>query len=204
MKPRHVILTVLATVVIFAAGVVTGGLLVRKVHPPLPPPQPGWPMARFDQFQRAVNTLNLQPEQRRKIHGIIRERQAYVADMMRLIEPDLPGLFAKLRDDIKQELTADQQRNLDQLWDRVQQRRLANRGGEFRGPPGDNSGFLPDTRFTPDGRRMPPPRGGELGLPRPNGQGPRQAGPFRPPPGQMPPDALPPPTNPPPLPAPSP
>jgi len=198
VKPRHVILTVLATVVIFAAGVVTGGLLVRKVNPPLPPPRPGWPMARFDQFQRAVNTLNLQPEQQKKINGIIRERQAYVADMMRLIEPDLPGLFAKLRDDIKQELTTDQQRNLDQLWDRVQQRRLANRGGEFFGRPGDDSEFSEEPPFPPDGRR-PPPRG-ELGLPRPNGPGPRQSGPFRSPPNRMPPDTRPAPTNPPPVP----
>jgi len=196
VKPPHVILTALATVVIFAAGVVTGGLLVRKVHPPLPSPQPGWPMARFDQFQRAVNTLDLRPEQRKKIHGIIRERQAYVADMMRLIEPDLPGLFAKLRDDIKQELTTDQQRNLDQLWDRIQQRRLANRGGEFVGAPGDNSGFQPNQQFPPDGRRPMSPRGGEFGPPRPNS--PRQPGSFRPPLDRMPPGERTPPTNPPP------
>jgi hypothetical protein len=200
VKPRHVILTVLATLVIFAAGVVTGGLLVRKVNPPLPSPRPGWPMARFDQFQRAVDSLNLQPDQRMRIHGIIRERQAYVADMMRLIEPDLPGLFAKLRNDIKQELTTGQQHELDDLWDRVQQRRLANRGGEFFGRTGDNSESPQEPLFPPDGRRPPPPRG-ELGAPRPNGPGPR---PFRPPPDRMPPGARPPPTNPPPLPAPSP
>jgi hypothetical protein len=211
VKPRHVILTVLATLVIFASGVVTGGLLVRKVNPPLPPPRPGWPMARFDQFQRAVDSLDLRPEQRRKILGIIRERQAYVADMMRLIEPDLPGLFAKLRDDIKQELTTDQRRDLDQLWDRVQQRRLANRGGEFLGRPGDDSGFLPEPPFLPDGRRPPPPRL--------RGAGPRPLGPERPPPDRLPPDRLPPdrlppdrmppgarppPTNPQPLPPPQP
>ena len=196
MKPRHVILTVLATVVIFAAGVVTGGLLVRKVNPPLPPPRPGWPMARFDQFQRAVNTLNLQPEQQKKINGIIRERQAYVADMMRLIEPDLPGLFAKLRDDIKQELTTDQQRNLDQLWDRVQQRRLANRGGEFFGRPGDNSEFPDEPLFPADGRRPLPPRA--------RGPGPRPLGPERPQPDRMPQGARPAPSNPPPQPAPFP
>ena len=46
MKPPHVILTVLATLVIFASCVVTGGLLVRKVNPPLPPPRPGWQIGR--------------------------------------------------------------------------------------------------------------------------------------------------------------
>jgi len=198
VKPRHVILTVLATIVIFAAGVVTGGLLVRKANPPLPPPR-GGPMARFDQLQRAVDNLDLRPEQRRKIRGIIRERQAYVADMMRLIEPDLPGLFVKLREDIRQELTPDQQRDLDQLWDRIQQRRLANRGGELVGRPGDDLGFPGEPPFPPpDGRRPPPPRGGELGLPRPGGPGPRRPPPpDRPPPDRPPPDR-PPPDRPPP------
>jgi hypothetical protein len=148
VKPPHVILTILATVVIFASGVVTGGLLVRKVHPAPPPPQPGWPMARFDQFQRAVDELDLRPDQRRKIRGIIRERQAYVADMMRVIEPDLPGLFVGLRDDINKELSAGQQHDLDEVWSRIQQRRPANRGGEFLGRPGD----------PPPDRRRPPPR----------------------------------------------
>jgi len=195
VKPPHVILTALATVVIFAAGVVTGGLLVRKTLPSPPAPQPGWPMARFDQFQRAVNTLDLQPEQRKKIRGIISERQAYVAEIMRVIEPDLPGLFVKLREDINQVLTPGQKRDLDQLWDRIQQRRMANRGGEFLGPPSDNSGFKPNPQFGPDGRRPMGPRGGELGPPRPNGMGPRQPGPIRTPPDRIPPDARPPPTN---------
>lgn len=180
-------LTVLATVVIFAAGVATGGLLVRKLIPPPPSIQPGWPMARFDQFQRAVDSLELRPEQRRKIRGIIRERQAYVAEMMRLIEPDLPGLFVKLRDDINQELTAGQQHDLDELWNRVQQRRLANRGGEYFGRPGDNSGYLGEPQFPPDGRRPPP---------RPGGPGPRPMGPLRGPPDRMPPGGRPAPTNP--------
>lgn len=195
MRPRHVILTVLATVVIFAAGVVTGGLLVRKVNPPQPPPR-GWPMARFDQFQRAVDSLDLRPEQRRKIRGIIRERQAYVGEIMRLIEPDLPGLFAKLRNDIKQELTTGQQHELDDLWDRVQQRRLANRGGEFFGRPGDNSELPQEPPFPPDGRRPPPPRL--------RGPGQRQPGQFLPPSDRVPPGDRTLPTNPPPLPTPQP
>jgi hypothetical protein len=196
VKPRHVILTVMATLVIFAAGVVTGGLLVRRLSPPPPPARPGGPMARFDQFQRAVDSLDLPPEKRRKIFGIIRERQDYVAEMMRLIEPDLPGLFAKLREDINQELTAGQKHDLDELWSRIQQRRPGGRGGEFLGRPGDNMGFPQEPLPPPDGRR-PPPRG-------PRGPGPRPMAPERPPPDRAPPGAPPPSTNPLPPPAPSP
>jgi len=205
VKPPHVILTVAATVVIFAAGVVTGGLLVRKVLPRPTSTQPGWPMGRFDQFQRAVNTLDLKPEQRRKILGLIRERQAYVADMMRVIEPDLPGLFVKLREDVNQELTTGQQHDLDELWNRIQQRRPGNRGGEFVGRPGEDPGFLSEPPFPPmDGRRPPPPRG-ELGSPRPGGPGPRRPPfdrppPDRPAPDRPPPGSRPPPDDPPPAP----
>ena len=209
MKPPHVILTVTATVVIFAAGVVTGGLLVRKVFPCPPSQQSGWPMARFDQFQRAVNTLDLKPEQRRKILAIIRERQDYVGDVMRVIEPDLPGLFVKMREDVNQELTAGQQHDLDELWNRIQQRRLANRGGEYVGRPGDNSGFPPERLFPPDRGRMrqPPGSGSELGSPRPGGPGPGPRRPLsdrpppdRPLPDRPPPGSRPPPADPPPVP----
>jgi hypothetical protein len=124
-------------------------------------------MARFDQFQRAVDTLDLPPEKRRKVLGIIHERQAYVADMMRVIEPDLPGLFAGLREDINKELTDGQKHDLDEIWNRIQQRRLGNRPGEAFARPGD----LPP----PPDRRRPPPRF------------------FRPPPDRLPPDRLPPP-----------
>ena len=140
MKPRHTIYAVLATLVIFAAGVVTGGLLVRNVLPEktAPPPGSGWQMARLEQFQRAVNQLDLTPEQRAQVNRIARERAEYVADMMRIIEPDLPGLLFKMRRDINQVLTPDQRNELDHRWTQIQNRRSPNRpgGGEFqRNPP---------------------------------------------------------------------
>ena len=148
-------------------------------------------MARFDQFQRAVDSLDLPPEKRRKIFGLIRERQDYVAEMMRLIEPDLPGLFARLREDINQELTAGQKHDLDELWNRIQQRRPGARGGEFLGRQGDAMAFPQEAPPPLDGRR--PPRG-------PRGPGPRPMGPDRPPPDRLPPGDRPPPSDPPPVP----
>ena len=138
MKPRHIIYAVLATLVIFAAGVVTGGLLVRNVLPQktATPQGSGWQMARLDQFQRAVNQLDLTPEQRMKVNRIARERQEYIADMMRILDPDLPGLFIKMRRSIEQELTAEQRRALNEKWARLERQKKSLRpGNELMGKP---------------------------------------------------------------------
>ena len=138
MKPRHLIYAVLATLVIFAAGVVTGGLVVRNVLPQkaATPQGSGWQMARLDQFQRAVNQLDLTPEQRLKVNRIARERQEYIADMMRILDPDLPALFIKMRRSIEQELTAEQRRALNEKWARLERQKKSLRAGnEMMGKP---------------------------------------------------------------------
>ncbi|MEY2410234.1 MAG: hypothetical protein QOF48_2904 [Verrucomicrobiota bacterium] len=170
MKPRHVIYAVLATLVIFASGVVTGGLLVRNVFPEksATPPGSGWQMARLEQFQRAVNQLDLSPEQRAKVFRIARERQEYIADLMRIIEPDLPGLFIKMRHDINQVLTAEQRRELDQRWAQVQKKRFGLRS-EMMGKTGEG-GQAPLEPLPPtDGRRPLGPDGQPVPF-RQNGQ----------------------------------
>ena len=137
MKPSHTIYAILATLVIFAAGVVTGGLLVRNVLPEktAPPPGSGWQMARLEQFQRAVNQLDLTPEQRMQVNRIARERQEYVADMYRIIEPELPALLFKMRRDINQLLTPEQRDDLDRRWNQIQVRRFNRPPGEFPNRP---------------------------------------------------------------------
>jgi hypothetical protein len=140
VKPRHLIYAVLATVIIFAAGVVTGSMVVRKTSIEPRPPQPaqGFQLARMDQLHRLVNQMDLTPDQRGKINRLVRERQEYIADLMRLIEPDMPGVFIKLRHSINQELRPDQQRRLDEMWARVeQQKKQFQNRSEFMARPGD-------------------------------------------------------------------
>jgi hypothetical protein len=71
-------LVVLATVVIFAAGVVTGSLIVKKTSRP-PIAQPFW--GRFEVTRRAIDELDRQgdltPKQRARIDHIIQDNQGF-------------------------------------------------------------------------------------------------------------------------------
>jgi Spy/CpxP family protein refolding chaperone len=151
VNARNLILVVLATVVIFASGVVTGGFLVRQSQPRLPPPPPpGNPplfAGRFDAVRMATDQINdLTPEQRAKIEKIIRDSRERMADFFLIFEPDIQGVFRKMREDIRAELTPDQRRRMEDIMMRQRQRRM------------ENSGFRPGDRPFPP--RRPPWRDG--------------------------------------------
>ena len=112
---RQVILVALATVVIFATGVITGGMLVKKATVAQPPAQsPFW--NRFEMTRRAVGAMpDLRPEQRIKIHQIIREKQELIADYFQILEPDVQQLFRQMRESIRAEMTPDQDRRFEEL-----------------------------------------------------------------------------------------
>ena len=116
MNIRQVILVALATVVIFATGVLTGGLLVKKTTIAQAPVQsPFW--NRFEMTRRAVGAMpELRPEQRMKIHQIIREKQELIADYFRILEPDVQQVFRQMRESIRAEMTPDQHRRFDRGW----------------------------------------------------------------------------------------
>jgi hypothetical protein len=142
-------LVVLATVVIFATGVVTGGLLVRGTSK-IEVAQPFW--NRFEMTRRAVDHLkDLTPEQRGRIDGIIRDNQELIADYFRILEPDVQQVFRRMREGIRGELTPEQHRRFEEL-----SRNRLPRSGDRR-PPG---GFNPRPN-QPDGSDRPmlrPPR----------------------------------------------
>ena len=93
MNLGRISLVVTATVVIFAAGVVTGGLLVKKTSRPQmgTAAQPFW--GRFEMVRRAVNEMDrrggLTPDQRSRIDQIIRDNQELIADYFNILEPDV-------------------------------------------------------------------------------------------------------------------
>ena len=156
-------LVVLATVVIFAAGVVTGSLIVKKTSRPQIT-QPFW--GRFEMTRRAVDELDRQseltPKQRARIDHIIQESQELIADYWSILEPDVQQVFRKMRESIREELTAAQRQRFEEM-----ARKRMNRPGErrpfqpFRDEPNQSGPFPRDgnePRPSRSGERLPPDR----------------------------------------------
>ena len=121
---------ILATMVIFGTGVITGGLLVKNAagpvkdrrpkivvaqtnQPPLnvTPPQ----MLRMEFLLRARNELNLTPEQHERVEKIIREGQERSRKLWEGVSPEMRKELQSVHEKIRAELTADQRRRFEQL-----------------------------------------------------------------------------------------
>ena len=137
---------ILATVVIFGTGVLTGGLLVNFVDhshsrtvrhlPPVatnsaamtgnaaPPKSPRTPEILSKQFVAQLNDeLRFTPEQRRAIEGIIAESQGQMRKAVQVVRQ---GAREKIRD----QLDSGQQRQFDELMKRSQKRQSNPAGPE--------------------------------------------------------------------------
>ena len=133
---------ILATVVIFGAGVLTGGVLVdfvahnhqKNSHrsavaagarvPTNSPPQPGapdFPMPRLakemgKQFVQQLNdTLKLTPEQREKIEKIIAEGQERNREIWTNAAPKMRAVMQEVNQQIRSELTPEQLKPFEEL-----------------------------------------------------------------------------------------
>jgi Spy/CpxP family protein refolding chaperone len=140
-----IILVVLATMVIFATGVVTGGILVRTATRPAAPSSPAAVFHRFEIARRAVNQIDLAPEQRARIERVIRESQDRIADYFQILEPDITDAFRQMRENIRAELTPEQRKQFDE---RMQQLRRINERRSAQGS-------LPDRRRSADPQSGP-------------------------------------------------
>ena len=115
VSPSKAILVALATVVIFAAGVVTGGLLVRQTAP-RPPVAGGIPfLGRVETINRTANQLDLTPDQRRRVAEIVRNSREQIADYFVILEPDIQQVFREMRQQIRSVLTPSQREEFEEL-----------------------------------------------------------------------------------------
>ena len=123
MNPWRVIL---ATIVIYAAGVVTGGLLVRQAIPaptaPAPvrtmtavPLAPPTPLQRIEVLKRISKQLDLSPEQHRRIERILRQHAERTKPLLDEINPRLREELGRTRELIRAELTPGQQAKFSEL-----------------------------------------------------------------------------------------
>ncbi|MGD1088738.1 MAG: hypothetical protein ABR955_08430 [Verrucomicrobiota bacterium] len=120
---------ILATVVIFGAGVMTGGLLVNYVeyaHPgnPRPPAgnhDPDLPMPRAVMFNKSFaqqldDVLHLTPDQRKAIEKIIADAQQRNHDLWKLVSPEFRSVMQDAHQKIREQLTPDQRKQFEELF----------------------------------------------------------------------------------------
>ncbi len=164
---------ILATLVIFGTGVLSGSLgtqLLRKpAEPPKPPFGPGGPgPERFDFIRRWGDRLDLTAEQRDKIDRLVRESQERVRALWEPVGPKIQEETRAVRAKIEEILTPEQRAKFAEM-----SKDRFRRGGPTPGaPPGE----LPPWR-----RREGPGRPAEMHGPGglPSGETPPPGGPPR-------------------------
>jgi len=115
---------ILAALVIFAAGVVTGGLTVNLRQPPLPPRtsaavKNNFPMPREGQLRdllrRMQNQLDLTSEQRGHIEAILHDSQQRMKVVWDQVGPTIREEFRDMRQKIRSELTPEQRKKFEHI-----------------------------------------------------------------------------------------
>jgi len=146
---------ILATMVIFGTGVVTGGLLVRysegiQARRPGHVPTgvgaarlPNAGVLRFEFLRRAGRELELTPDQRERLDKIIKESQERAR---RLTAPFLREEVQRTKAEFRELLTPEQRTKFDDLL-KQQQQQQQQRAREPRRPPapGERSPEAPPT-----------------------------------------------------------
>jgi hypothetical protein len=108
---------IFATIVIFGAGVITGGLLVNHVQHtarshsahPTPPPPPS------DEVPPAMTPEFMKKQQREQIQKIITQGQQNTRDLWKLVRPQFQIVWHDTRQQIKNVLTKEQQQQFEIL-----------------------------------------------------------------------------------------
>jgi Spy/CpxP family protein refolding chaperone len=148
---------ILATMVIFGTGVVTGGLLVRHAdHGRDRRPQHATGAVRQAQpnvagvmriefLRRMERELDLTPAQREPIDKVLQEGQERMKKLMDTVEPRRREVFKKTMDEFRAVLTPEQQKRFDDLVKQQQQRAREQRKAvpprerPPQGPPATNT-----------------------------------------------------------------
>ncbi len=117
--------------VIFGAGVITGGILARQWGAaPLnrslrpantrvsPPVTPG--LMRLEFLRRAQRELELTAAQREQVDKILKESQERTRQLMQPVMPDLRAELKQTKDAIREVLTPEQRVRFDDLLKRQQ------------------------------------------------------------------------------------
>jgi hypothetical protein len=146
---------ILAILVIFTAGLFTGGAVLRKFGPhPVSRPweRPGGgPFlpreATEDYVRRLVRDLNLTPAQKEQVSKIVTDSQQRIKSLYEKIGPEMREEMRQVRESVRAVLTPDQQR----VFDEMRKRRGSHPSG------GLPEGGRPRHRGTPPPSETNPP-----------------------------------------------
>ena len=156
---------ILATLVIYTAGLFTGAIAVRlttnwdkpvpsprAISGQLPPPY----VMREEFVRRMAEEVRLSPQQRERILKAVRESQERVKELYGLIGPEVSEEMQYVREAIRAELKPDQQHRYDEFMRKLQRRKTeTGRGDRTRASAGQ--GQL-GGRGSPKGTATPPER----------------------------------------------
>ena len=115
---------ILATLVIFASGFATGILVlpepeieastVPRVITPGAPPPAAWQRYQRDFMNRLNKTVELTPEQRRRINAALKQSQERTKAIRDKIAPELQEEVRRIREQIRSELSPEQRAAFDE------------------------------------------------------------------------------------------
>lgn len=117
---------ILATILIFGSGVVTGGLLVRQTSRAESPRQARFPAAttlhpavpggyRLEFLRRAQRELNLSAEQRERVEKVFSQSQERTKQLMEPVASELHEELDRAKREFSEVLTPSQRTRLDEL-----------------------------------------------------------------------------------------
>lgn len=142
---------ILATLVIYSAGLITGGLLVRQgrpfvpppQRPPLPPPDEAFaPPIMQERFLEQMRVrLDLTPEQFGRLKIIFAESRERTRIITDLVRPEMQAEIQHVRKRIHDELTPEQRRRFEELM--RNRRRMEPPPGRQLPPPGRVDTYQP-------------------------------------------------------------
>ena len=111
---------ILAAIVIFAAGVASGAVVVRTYAPRIvkrthvSPPLPIGHDRRQEYISKLDRELQLTPEQRAKIETILADSQKRMKELWEPMEPQVKEEYRRTRREISETLTPEQQEKMQQ------------------------------------------------------------------------------------------
>ena len=137
---------ILATMVIFGTGVITGGIVVDRViqrsrphHAATNKPPPGSPAGtRVDFLRKAERELDLTLQQREQADKVIASSQERIKKLMEPVNPKIREELQRTRDDFRAILTPEQKTRFDEMVKLQQQRTRDQRRPPGRPPEASN------------------------------------------------------------------